>query len=193
MSFNSINRVELQGRVGTVRMSPGIGSIVANFSLVTEHPIISAEGCHLVESTWHNVAAFEGGEVSLEGLTRGAMVHLTGRLRIAKYTSVDGTERTFTEVLADSLRVTNDAGNRVQILKESASGQLSMQEAMVIVPLTKAYYDDRANGYIAVSVELPDGEDGFALVDKLNDISVNAGGAADWYVGDENEEYVDVN
>lgn len=68
-----------------------------------------------------------------------------------------------------------------------------MQEAMVIVPLTKAYYDDRANGYIAVSVELPEGEDGFALVDRLNDISVNAGGDADWYVGDENEEYVDVN
>ena len=105
MNFNSINRVELQGRVGTVRMSPGIGSIVANFSLMTEHPIVSAEGCKLVESTWHNVAAFEGGEVSLEGLNRGAMVHLTGRLRTAKYTSVDGTERTFTEVIADSLNV----------------------------------------------------------------------------------------
>jgi single stranded DNA-binding protein len=103
--FNSINRVELQGRVGTVRMSPGIGSIVANFSLVTEHPIVSAEGMHLVESTWHNVAAFEGGEVSLEGLTRGVQVHLTGRLRTAKYTAADGTERIFTEVLADSLKV----------------------------------------------------------------------------------------
>ena len=105
MNFNSINRVELQGRVGTVRMSPGIGSIVANFSLVTEHPIISAEGCHLVESTFHNVSAFEGGEVSLERLSLGAMVHLTGRLRTAKYTSVDGTEKTFTEVIADSLKV----------------------------------------------------------------------------------------
>ena len=105
MNFNSINRVELQGRVGTVRMSPGIGSIVANCSLVTEHPIVSAEGCTLVESTWHNVAAFEGGEVSLEGLTRGAMVHLTGRLRTAKYTTIDGTERTFTEVIANSMKV----------------------------------------------------------------------------------------
>ena len=105
MNFNSINRVELQGRVGTVRMSPGIGSIVANFSLVTEHPIVSAEGRCLVESTWHNVAAFEGGEVSLERLTLGTMVHLTGRLRTAKYTTIDGTERTFTEVIADSLKV----------------------------------------------------------------------------------------
>ena len=105
MNFNSINRVELQGRVGTVRISPGIGSIVANFRLLTEYPIVSAEGRCLVESTWHNVAAFEGGEVSLERLTLGAMVHLTGRLRTAKYTSVDGTEKTFTEVIADSLKV----------------------------------------------------------------------------------------
>ena len=105
MNFNSINRVELQGRVGTVRISPGIGSIVANFSLLTEYPIVSAEGRCLVESTWHNVAAFEGGEVSLERLSLGAVVHLTGRLRTAKYTSVDGTERIFTEVMADSLKV----------------------------------------------------------------------------------------
>ena len=105
MNFNSINRVELQGRVGTVRISPGIGSIVANFSLVTEYPIVSAEGCHLVESTWHNVAAFEGDEVYLEGLTRGAVVHLTGRVRTAKYTTIDGTERGYMEVMASSLKV----------------------------------------------------------------------------------------
>ena len=42
-------------------------------------------------------------------------------------------------------------------------------------------------------MELPDGEEGFALVERLNGISVNAGGDADWYVGDENEEYVDIN
>ena len=105
MNFNSINRVELQGRVGTVRISPGIGSIVANFSLLTEYPIVSAEGRCLVDSSWHIVAAFEGGDVSLERLTLGAMVHLTGRLRTAKYTTIDGTERTFTEVIADSLKV----------------------------------------------------------------------------------------
>ena len=59
----------------------------------------------IVESTWHNVAAFEGGDVYLEGLTRGSLVHLTGRLRISKYTTADGTERMFTEVVADTLKV----------------------------------------------------------------------------------------
>jgi len=59
----------------------------------------------IVESTWHNVATFEGGDVYLEGLTRGALVHLTGRLRTSKYTAADGTERMFTEVVAETLNV----------------------------------------------------------------------------------------
>ncbi len=48
----------------------------------------------------------------------------------------------------------------------------------------------RANEHIAVTVSLTDRDEAFALVDRLNDISVNAGGDADWYVGDEDEEYV---
>ncbi len=78
----------------------------------------------------------------------------------------------------------------VQIIKSCFLGTITMQEAMVIVPLTKAYHDDRANEYIAVAVDLPNRDEAFALVDRLNDISVNAGGDADWYVGDEDEEYV---
>ena len=106
--FNSINRVELQGRAGTVRISPCVGHVIANFSLVTDYLIQSAEGHRLVESTWHNIAAFEGGEVYLEGLSRGVLVHLTGRLRTTKYTAADGTERMFTEVVADSLKVVEE-------------------------------------------------------------------------------------
>lgn len=103
--FNSINRVELQGRAGIVRIIPRIGYVVANFSLMTEHIVASAEGKHLVETTWHNVVASEEGDVYLDGLSRGSLVHLTGRLRTARYTAADGTERIFTEVVADSLKV----------------------------------------------------------------------------------------
>ena len=82
-----------------------MGAVAANFSLLTEHYLRSASGMAIVESTWHNVAAFEGGDVYLEGLARGSMVHLTGRLRTSKYTTADGTERMFTEVVADTLKV----------------------------------------------------------------------------------------
>ena len=103
--FDSINRVELQGRAGTVRISPAVGSIAANFSLMTEQPVFSEEGRKLVETSWHSILAIEGGDVFLEGLSRGSLVHLTGRMRTVRYTAADGTERTFTEVVADSLRV----------------------------------------------------------------------------------------
>ena len=107
----SINRVELQGRVGTVRISPCVGAVAANFSLLTEHQLRSALGVAIVESTWHNVAAFEGGDVYLEGLARGSMAHLTGRLRTSKYTTADGIERMFTEVVADTLKVLEENDN----------------------------------------------------------------------------------
>ena len=51
------------------------------------------------------VAAFEGGEVNIQSLTRGSIVHLTGRLRTNRYIDASGCEKVFTEVLASSLKV----------------------------------------------------------------------------------------
>ena len=47
-----INRVELQGRVGTVRISPVHDTIVANFSVMTEHMYETSDGNKVVEATW---------------------------------------------------------------------------------------------------------------------------------------------
>ena len=102
---NSINRVELQGRIGTVRISNCAGNLVANFSLMTEHTLKTADDKVAVETTWHNVAAYKGEGIILDGLTRGVTVHLEGRLRNNRYTAADGTERIFTEVIASSLRI----------------------------------------------------------------------------------------
>ena len=52
-----------------------------------------------------SVAAFEGNDVSINGLTRGSLVNLTGRLRNNKYIDASGNERVFTEVIATSLKV----------------------------------------------------------------------------------------
>ncbi len=53
MDTQYINRVELQGRVGTVRISPVHDTIVANFSIMTEHMYESPEGNKIVEATWN--------------------------------------------------------------------------------------------------------------------------------------------
>lgn len=105
MGHKFINRVELQGQVGTVRFSPGGNSLVANFSVMVEHELTSREGRAVIECTWLNVTAVEGQDIRMDRLTRGSFVHLTGRLRNSKYTDACGMERTFTEIIASSLEV----------------------------------------------------------------------------------------
>ena len=105
MNTQYINRVELQGRVGTVRISCVCETVVASFSVLTERSYKTGDGHQVVEATWMSIAAFEGDDVSIKGLTRGSLVHLTGRLRNNKYTDASGNERVFTEVIATSLKV----------------------------------------------------------------------------------------
>ena len=104
-TFSRAAEHELQGRVDTVRISPVHDTIVANFSVMTEHMYETSDGNKVVEATWMCVAAFEGGEVNIQSLTRGAIVHLTGRLRTNRYIDASGCEKVFTEVLASSLKV----------------------------------------------------------------------------------------
>ena len=109
MNDTSINRVELQGRVGTVRIQSVDDQLVSTFSLQTEHIYMLKDGSAKVcETSWHCISAFESEEVVTKGLTRGSLVHLEGRLRTNRYTAADGTERTFTEVIATSLKVLDE-------------------------------------------------------------------------------------
>ena len=105
MNGNSINRVELQGRVGTVRIQNAGGCVVASFSVMTEETYKATDGTVLCETTWHHVTAWKGKDVLLEGLERGALVHVEGRIRNSMYTASDGTERGYMEVMASSLKV----------------------------------------------------------------------------------------
>ena len=105
MNRNSINRVDLQGRVGTVRIQSVGGCSVASLSLMTDEVFTASDGTALCETTWHHVTAWEGKEVCLDGLERGSLVHVDGRIRNSMYTASDGTERGYMEVMASSLKV----------------------------------------------------------------------------------------
>lgn len=106
MNENSINHVELQGRVGTVRIQSVGEQMVSTFSLQTNHFYTLKDGsAKICEACWHCISAYESETVVTKGLTRGSLVHLEGRLRTSRYTATDGSERTFTEVIASSLEV----------------------------------------------------------------------------------------
>ncbi len=105
-----INRIELQGRVGTVRTNVIGETMVANFSLVTEHLYKTRDGGAANETTWHHVTAWDGREMpDLRMITKGKAVHVTGRVRASRYTAADGAERQFDEVVAYKIRILSEA------------------------------------------------------------------------------------
>lgn len=104
--MESINRIELQGRVGTVRTNLVNGIKVANFSLVTDHLYKTRDGIAISETTWHNIVAWSGKEMpDLDMIGKGTPLHLVGRLRTNRYTAADGTEKQYYEVLAYRIRI----------------------------------------------------------------------------------------
>ena len=101
-----INRIELQGHVGTVRTNEHNGSKVVNFTMITDFLYKTREGTAVNEGMWHNIVAWSGRDVQdLDKIEKGVPVYVTGRLRVNRYTSADGTEKLFYEVMANKVRV----------------------------------------------------------------------------------------
>ena len=101
-----INRIEIQGNVGTVRLNEHNGRKVANFSVATELLYKSRDGVAIAETTWHNVVAWASREMpDLRRITKGTPVHVVGRMRSQKSTSTDGTEKYFYEIMAQKVQI----------------------------------------------------------------------------------------
>jgi single-strand DNA-binding protein len=104
-----LNRIELHGRVGTVRTNEVNGSKVANFSLVSELLYKTREGLAVSETTWFNVAAWSNKDMpDLDKIEKGTRLYVSGRMRSARYTSAEGVEKQFYEVLANKVRFLNE-------------------------------------------------------------------------------------
>lgn len=100
-----INRIELQGRVGTIRRNTVNGTMVANFSLATDFLYKNRDGSGVSETTWHNVVVWSNKDMpDLSRITVGMPVYVSGRMRTTRYTSADGTDKHFYEVVANRLR-----------------------------------------------------------------------------------------
>ena len=109
-----INRIELKGRVGTVRSNVVNGSKVVNFSLITDILYKTREGNAVSESTWFNIAAWEGNDIhDMDLIQKGATVYVSGRIRSTKFAGSDGTDRQFYEVMANRLRVVDEDGTDI--------------------------------------------------------------------------------
>ena len=105
--MEQLNRIEIRGNVGSVNILKVGNTRVAHFSVATNFAYTDRNGEPVIETTWHNVTAWEGnkGIPSLDLISKGFPVYVVGRLRVQKYISGDGTERTSYDVIANTLEI----------------------------------------------------------------------------------------
>ena len=110
-----INKIELLGKVGTVRSNIVNDSKVVNFSLVTDYMYKTRDGNPVSEATWFNIVAWENKEIwDMDKIEKGATVHVLGRVRSNRFVGSDGTEKQVYEVMANKLRVTESSSESQQ-------------------------------------------------------------------------------
>ena len=108
-----INDIELAGVVGRIQRQTVSSQTMANFSLVTEYGFKDKSSCSVIETTWHNVVAWESENIpNLDGIERGSHVRVIGRLRMRRYIDSSGESRTLYEVVASSVEVLSNENTR---------------------------------------------------------------------------------
>jgi len=104
--MEQINRIEIRGNVGAVRLQVVGNSRVAKISVATNYVYKGRDGEPVIETTWHYISAWEGKNIpDLTIIHKGDKIHVVGRLRSQRYTAEDGTERTSYDVLASKLSI----------------------------------------------------------------------------------------
>lgn len=104
--MEQLNRVELRGLVGNVRLSVISGRKVANFSLATNYAYKDRNGAPVIETEWHNVTAWENDRFpDLALITKGSRVYVTGRIHSQRVVGQDNVERVYQDIQANRLQL----------------------------------------------------------------------------------------
>ncbi|MCR5244409.1 MAG: single-stranded DNA-binding protein [Bacteroidales bacterium] len=107
--MEQINKIELRGLVGAVRIQEVGERKVAHFTVATSLAYTNKDGMAVIETQWHNVNAWEGRYITcLDQLKKGDKVGPIGRLRYSRFTGEDGQEHNSTEILAYRLVILQD-------------------------------------------------------------------------------------
>ncbi len=107
--MEQLNRIELKGNVGNVKVSETATGKMARFTLATNYLFRNREGEAGVETTWHTIVAWEGRNIkSLDKIEKGSYLYIMGRLRTSRFTGADGTEKQAYEVVANKLAMLDE-------------------------------------------------------------------------------------
>ena len=104
--MEQLNRVELRGMVGSIRKTTVQERAMAQMSIATNYAYKDADGCVVIETTWHNVRLWEGKNIAkedIDSLEKGDKVCVLGRIRNQRYVGEDGIDRYSCEIIASAL------------------------------------------------------------------------------------------
>ena len=108
-TLQQLNRVQLRGYIGSIKVQTVGSSKVARFSVATNYAFRDAQGYCVIETTWSNVVAWEGQSITcLESLKKGDAVDVIGRLKQQRYTDCNGNEHSAYEIEASKLELLNE-------------------------------------------------------------------------------------
>jgi len=115
--MEQLNRIELRGTVGSVKLQTYEDNVVARISIATNVAYKDREGAAVIETTWHNVNAWEGRDIqNLDKIEKGTKLYVQGRLRNSRFIGQDGMEHFITDIQA----------NRIVIIETSEPLQYEM-------------------------------------------------------------------
>ena len=101
-----LNKIEIQGIVGNSSIQKVADTRLCRFSVVTELAYKGNDGTNIIETTWFSCQVFEGtGICNLDAITRGAIVHIIGRLKCNRYVDANGNDRVQYEIVARKVEV----------------------------------------------------------------------------------------
>ena len=107
--MEQLNKVELRGVVGSVRIQTYDENKMARISLATNFAYKDRDGTAVIDTSWHHIVAWEGRNIQhLEKIGKGTRLHVLGRVRYQNYTGVDGVDRVATDILACRVTVLDD-------------------------------------------------------------------------------------
>ena len=107
--MQQLNRIELRGVVGNVRIQTFDESRMARIGLATNYAYKDRDGAAVIDTSWHNVIAWEGRNIQgLERIGKGTKLHVLGRIRYQNYTGVDGVDRVGTDIVASHVQIIDD-------------------------------------------------------------------------------------
>ena len=100
--MENLNRVELRGVVGNVKVQTVSDNRVYRFTLATSRAYKDKNGTAVIETTWHQVVAWENDNMpDLSQIEKGSKLYVSGRIRNQKYLNSEDVEKQVVEVVAN--------------------------------------------------------------------------------------------